>query len=135
MILKCHSSEKLVALNTLHEVVLTWYKFHTEAMWNKCLAQGHNILMPGFEPSTSVSRNRHSNHMANMLCNWCVIEYESIMVDKDLMYMEKNTERTWLFILTLAYFLTDSKFTALFLSQCLEYCKFKIGFSRVILLK
>ena len=27
----------------------------------KCLAQGHNILMPGFEPS---NRNRHSNHMA-----------------------------------------------------------------------
>ena len=32
-----------------------------------CLAQGHNILLPGFEPSTSVSGNRHSNHMTNML--------------------------------------------------------------------
>ena len=34
----------------------------TEAMRIKCLAQGHNILMPEFEPSTPVSRNRHSNH-------------------------------------------------------------------------
>ena len=39
----------------------------TEAMQIKCLAQGHNILMPGFEPSTSVSRNRHSNHLTNLL--------------------------------------------------------------------
>ena len=32
----------------------------------KCLAQGHDKLMLGFEPSTSVSRNRHFN-MTNML--------------------------------------------------------------------
>ena len=28
----------------------------TEAMRIKCLAQGNNILLPGFEPSTSVSK-------------------------------------------------------------------------------
>ena len=28
----------------------------TEAMRMKCLAQGNNILLPGFEPSTSVSK-------------------------------------------------------------------------------
>ena len=39
----------------------------TEAMQIKCLAQGHNILMPGYKPSTSVSRNQHSYHMTNML--------------------------------------------------------------------
>ena len=39
----------------------------TEAMQIKCLAQGHDILMPEFAPSASVSRNRHSNHMTNML--------------------------------------------------------------------
>ena len=39
----------------------------TEAMWIKCLAQGHDILMSGFEQLTSVARNRHSNHMTNML--------------------------------------------------------------------
>ena len=39
-----------------------------EAIRIKCLVQGHDILMqPGFEPSISVSRNRHSNHMTNML--------------------------------------------------------------------
>ena len=39
-----------------------------EAIRIKCLAQGHNILMlPGFEQSASVSRNRHPNHMTNML--------------------------------------------------------------------
>ena len=26
---KCYSSEKLIALNTLHEVVPTWYSFHS----------------------------------------------------------------------------------------------------------
>ena len=39
----------------------------TEAMRIKRLAQGHNILLPGFEPSTSVSRNRHSSQTTNML--------------------------------------------------------------------
>ena len=33
----------------------------------KYLAQGNNILLPGFEPSASVSRNRHSSQTANML--------------------------------------------------------------------
>ena len=39
----------------------------TEAMQIKCLAQGHNIRMSGFEQSTSVTINRHSNHKTNML--------------------------------------------------------------------
>ena len=39
----------------------------TDAMWIKCLAQGNNILMLGFEPSTSVTRNRHSSQTTNML--------------------------------------------------------------------
>ena len=38
----------------------------TEAMQIKCLPQGHNILMSGFEQSTSVTRGRHSNHSTNM---------------------------------------------------------------------
>ena len=29
VIFKCYSSEKLLALNTLHEVVPTWYSFHS----------------------------------------------------------------------------------------------------------
>ena len=41
-----------------------------EEMRIKCLDQGHNILMlPGFVPLTSGSRNRHPNHMPNMLLN------------------------------------------------------------------
>ena len=37
------------------------------AMRIKCLAQGQNILMlPGFKPTTSVSRNIHHDHMTNM---------------------------------------------------------------------
>ena len=39
----------------------------TAAIQIKYLAQGHGILMPWFEPSTSVSRNRHSDHKTNML--------------------------------------------------------------------
>ena len=38
-------------------------------MWIKCLAQGHSILMSGFEPSNTVSRERHSKHMTGMLHN------------------------------------------------------------------
>ena len=70
MIYKCYFSEKLIALNTFHDVVNTWYSFYrcsTEALQIKCLAQGHSILLPGFEPSTSSSRNRHSSHMTNVL--------------------------------------------------------------------
>ena len=39
----------------------------TEAMGIMCLVRGLNILIPGFQPSTSVSRDRHSNNMDNML--------------------------------------------------------------------
>ena len=58
MIFKCYSSEKLITLNTLHEVVPTWYftAESTEAMRIKSLAQGKNILMLGFEPSIYVSK-------------------------------------------------------------------------------
>ena len=70
VIFKWYSSEKLIALNTHHEVVPTWYSFHSTVDWRmqiKCLPQGYDILIPDFEPSTSVSRNGHSNHMTNML--------------------------------------------------------------------
>ena len=41
---------------------------YTEAMRIRCLAQGHNILMLSwFEPSTSVSRNRHPNQITIMV--------------------------------------------------------------------
>ena len=66
----CNYSEKLIALNTLHEVVPPGTHFtaeSTEAIRVKCLAQGRNILMPEFEPSTPVSRSRHFNHMSNIL--------------------------------------------------------------------
>ena len=69
-IFQCYSSEKLIALNNLHEVVPPGTHFtaeSTEAMRIKCLAQKRSILIPGFQPSTSVSRNQHTNHMTNML--------------------------------------------------------------------
>ena len=75
MIFKCYSSKQLIAMDTLHKVVISpgthFTTESTEAMRIKCLAQGRNILMPGFEPSTSVSRNQHSNHMTNMLFASC----------------------------------------------------------------
>ena len=70
VISKCYSSEKFIALNTHHEVVPPGTHFtaeSTEVMRIKCLAQGHNILMSGFETSIFASRNQHSNHMTNML--------------------------------------------------------------------
>ena len=34
VIFKCYSSEKLITLNTLHEVVPTWYSFHSWVDWS-----------------------------------------------------------------------------------------------------
>ena len=60
----------------------------TEAMQIKYLAQGNNILLPGFEPSTSVTRNRHSNHMTNMLYVCLLTEIESdVGVEGQLTYV------------------------------------------------
>ena len=59
MIFKCYSSEKLITLNIIHEVVPPGTHCtaeSTEAMRIKCPAQENNILLPGFEPSTSVSK-------------------------------------------------------------------------------
>ena len=69
-IFKCYSSENLIALNSLHEAVHTWYSFHSWVDWNNadkvsCSRTQHTDAW--FEPSTYVSRNRHSNHMTNML--------------------------------------------------------------------
>ena len=67
---QCYSSEKIIAQNTLTRFSPAGTHFtadSTEATRIMCLAQGHNILLPGFEPSTSVSRSRHSNYMTNML--------------------------------------------------------------------
>ena len=42
----------------------------TDAMRITFLAEGPNLMIqPGFEPSISVSRNQHLNHIANMLKN------------------------------------------------------------------
>ena len=65
---KCYSSEELITLNTLHEVVPTWYSFHSWVDWSNadkvsCSRRKHidaedwtiNICIQG----------RHSNHYAN----------------------------------------------------------------------
>ena len=59
----------------------------TEAMPIKCLAQGHNILMPGLEPSTPVSRNRHSNHMTNTV--------HFFIIDVKLMFADIDSALAW----------------------------------------
>ena len=58
-------------------------------MWIKSLAQGENILMPGFEQLTSVTRNRHSNQYAQQANNeqdklqiWLRLNKLSINVNK-----------------------------------------------------
>ena len=69
VIFKCYSSEKLITLNTLHKAVPPGTHFtaeSTEAMRIKCLAQGYNVLLPGFKTSNSVSRNKHPEHMTSM---------------------------------------------------------------------
>ena len=68
--LKCYSSEELIALSILHEVVPSWYSFHSWVVWNNadkvsCSRTQHTIA--GLRTVTSVSRNRHSNQTTNML--------------------------------------------------------------------
>ena len=56
---KCYSSEELITLNTLHEVVPTWYSFHSWVDWSdadKVSCSRRKILMLGIEPSTFVSK-------------------------------------------------------------------------------
>ena len=53
----------------------------TEAMWIKCLAQGHDILMSGFELATSVFRHRHSKHMTNMLQFYTLYQYFHLSIN------------------------------------------------------
>ena len=56
----------------------------------KCLAQGHNILMPGFEPSTSVSRNQHSKQTTIMLLmGLSTCKQQSTNANKNIIHMSK----------------------------------------------
>ena len=71
-IILCYSSEKLITLNILHEVVPTWYSFHSWVDWSNadkvsCSRKQHTVA--GFEPSTSVTRNRHSNQTTYGYCS------------------------------------------------------------------
>ena len=51
----------------------------------KCLAQGHNILMPGFEPSTSVAHKRNKKSISASM-NLKLIELELRMSTFHLNY-------------------------------------------------
>ena len=51
----------------------------TEAMQIKSLAQGENILMLGFEPSTFCIQNQHSNHYTN--CSQLLHSIQSCISD------------------------------------------------------
>ena len=56
---KCYSSKELITLNTLLEVVPTWYSFHSWVDWSNadkvsCSRRKH--IDAGIEPSTFVSK-------------------------------------------------------------------------------
>ena len=56
---KCYSSEELITLNTLHEVVPTWYSFHSWVDWSnadKASCSRRKHIDAGIEPSTFVSK-------------------------------------------------------------------------------
>ena len=55
----CYSSEELITLNTLHEVVPTWYSFHSWVDWSNadkvsCSRRKH--IDAGIEPATFESK-------------------------------------------------------------------------------
>ena len=68
MIFKCYSSEELITLNTLHEVVPTWYSFHSWVDWSNadkvsCSRRKH--IDAEVRTRDLCIQNRHSNHYAN----------------------------------------------------------------------
>ena len=65
---KCYSSEELITLNTLHEVVPTWYSFHSWVDWSNadkvsCSRRKH--IDAGDWTVNVCIQGRHSNHYAN----------------------------------------------------------------------
>ena len=67
---KCYSSEELITLNTLHEVVPTWYSFHSWVDWSNadkvsCSRRKH--IDAGDWTVNVCFQNRHSNHYTRNL--------------------------------------------------------------------
>ena len=65
VIFMCYSSEKLITLNTLHEVVPTWYSFHSWVDWSNadkvsCSRKKHTDA--GVRTVYLCIKNRHANH-------------------------------------------------------------------------
>ena len=61
----CYSSEELITLNTLHEVVPTWYSFHSWVDWSNadkvsCSRRKH--IDAEVRTRDLCIQNRHSNH-------------------------------------------------------------------------
>ena len=68
VIFKCYSSEELITLNTLHEVVPTWYSFHSWVDWSNadkvsCSRRKH--IDAEVRTRDLCIQNRHSNHYTN----------------------------------------------------------------------
>ena len=69
----CYSSEELITLNTLHEVVPTWYSFHSWVDWSNadkvsCSRRKH--IDAGDWIVNLCIQNRHSNHYTNCSHTW-----------------------------------------------------------------
>ena len=65
VIFKSYSSEELITLNTLHEVIPTWYSFHSWVDWNNadkvsCSRRKH--IDDEVRTRDLCIQNRHSNH-------------------------------------------------------------------------
>ena len=68
---KCYSSEELITLNTLHEVVPTWYSFHSWVDWSnadKVSSSRRKHFDAGDWTVNVCIQGRHSNHYT-MECN------------------------------------------------------------------
>ena len=69
VIFMCYSSEKLITLNILHEVVPTWYSFHSWIDWRNadkvsCSRKQHTAA--GVRTVYLCIQNRHSSQPTNM---------------------------------------------------------------------
>ena len=77
VIFKCYSSEDLITLNTLHEVVPTWYSFHSWVDWSnadKVSCSRRKRIDAEVRTHDLCIQNRHSNHYTN-----CSIPCQKLM--------------------------------------------------------
>ena len=100
VIFKCYSSEELITLNTLHEVVPTWYSFHSWVDWSNadkvsCSRRKH--IDAEVRTRDLCIPNLHSNHNAN--CSQLIIIIMARDFHASLKFSLSEVKNVFLFVI------------------------------------